>query len=104
MFFLKKKYSCQSTQEKKEEKIESKGIYVLGSGCKKCNQLEENVKKALKVLNSKEEIFHITDFKVIASIGVMATPSLIIDNKVVSSGKVINESECLALIKEQRKL
>ena len=44
---FKKKARCNGASEQGESKIEEKGIYVLGSGCAKCNSLEENVKEAL---------------------------------------------------------
>ena len=51
---FKKKARCNGASEQGESKIEEKGIYVLGSGCAKCNSLEENVKEALACLNIKE--------------------------------------------------
>lgn len=99
---FKKKACCNGASEQGESKIEEKGIYVLGSGCAKCNSLEENVKKALACLNIKEEVKHIRDFTLIASMGVMTTPALVIDNNVVSYGKVLNPDECVQLIKNSR--
>ena len=87
---FKKKARCNGASEQGESKIEEKGIYVLGSGCAKCNSLEENVKEALACLNIKEEVKHIRDF------------TLVIDNKVVSYGKVLTTDECVQLIKNSR--
>ena len=67
--------------------MKKKESTFLGSGCAKCNSLEENVKEALACLNIKEEVKHIRDFTLIAAMGVMTTPALVIDNKVVSYGK-----------------
>lgn len=99
---FKKKACCNQVSEQGESKIEEKGIYVLGSGCSKCNALENNVKEAFARLDVKEEIKHIRDFSVIASMGVMSTPALVIDNKVVSYGNVLNPDECVELIKKSR--
>ena len=99
---FKKKACCNRASEQGESKIEEKGIYVLGSGCAKCNSLEENVKEALACLNIKEEVKHIRDFTLIAAMGVMTTPALVIDNKVVSYGKVLTTDECVQLIKNSR--
>lgn len=80
-------------------KENEKGIKILGSGCKKCNDLEENTKIALKELNLDLEIEHITDFTQIATYGVMTTPALVVDGKVVSYGKVLNPEEIKAFFK-----
>lgn len=77
-------------------KIES--IAVLGSGCKKCNQLESNVKEALRTLDMDVEIRHITDFGEIAAYGVMLTPALVINENVVSCGKILKPSEIVKLL------
>ena len=63
-------------------------IRILGPGCSKCKHLSENVKAALKDLDIRAEIIKITDRDIIASYGVMFTPALMIDEKVVVSGKV----------------
>ena len=99
---FKKKARCNGASEQGESKIEEKGIYVLGSGCAKCNSLEENVKEALDCLNIKEEVKHIRDFTLIAAMGVITTTALVIDNKVVSYGKVLTTDECVQLIKNSR--
>lgn len=99
---FKKKSCCNQVIGQSESNIEETGIYVLGSGCSKCNSLENNVKEALDILGIQEEIKHIRDFSVIASMGVMSTPALVIDNKVVSYGKVLNTNECVQLIMKMR--
>lgn len=99
---FKKKSCCNQVIGRSESNIEEKGIYVLGSGCSKCNSLENNVKEALDILGIQEEIKHIGDFSVIASMGVMSTPALVVDNKVVSYGKVLNTNECVQLIMKMR--
>jgi small redox-active disulfide protein 2 len=63
-------------------------IEVLGTGCKKCNQLEENAKVAIAQLNLEAEVVHIKDPLSIAERGVMKTPALIVDGQLVSQGKV----------------
>ena len=63
-------------------------IKVLGSGCKKCLKLEDNVKEALKNENQEAEIQKVTDIMEISNYNVMNTPALVIDEKVVSFGKV----------------
>jgi small redox-active disulfide protein 2 len=68
-------------------------IKILGSGCKKCNELEENAKEAVKEVGLDAEIIKVTDFKEIAKYGVMTTPALVIDEKVVAKGKVLKKDE-----------
>lgn len=64
-------------------------IKILGSGCKNCVTLAKNAEEALKDLGMEAEIIKVTDFKDIASYGIMSTPGLVIDEEVVSYGKVL---------------
>lgn len=72
---------------------------ILGSGCKKCNDLESNARDALEELKLDMEVVHITDFLEIASYGVMSTPALVIEDKVISSGKVLKKKEIIEKLK-----
>lgn len=63
-------------------------IKVLGSGCMNCKKLESNVRKAVEELGINASIEKVTDFKDIISYGVMATPALVVDEKVKIMGKV----------------
>ena len=78
------------------------GIKVLGSGCAKCNALEQAVREALEELGMERDIDHVTDFARIAAYGVMTTPALVVDGKVVSYGKVLKKEEVKALIQKVR--
>jgi small redox-active disulfide protein 2 len=82
----------------------SKGetVKVLGSGCAKCNQLEANVKTALEQLGMDTAIEHVTDFSQIAAYGVMSTPALVVDGKVVAYGKVLKVDEAVKLLEKIR--
>ncbi|PKN79957.1 MAG: hypothetical protein CVU48_03380 [Candidatus Cloacimonetes bacterium HGW-Cloacimonetes-1] len=74
-------------------------IKVLGSGCSKCKKLEENVRKALAenaIAASVEKVTNLTD---IMGYGVMSTPALVIDEKVVSSGKLLSLADIAKLLK-----
>ena len=75
-------------------------IKVLGSGCKKCNALEAATKEALADLGLTVLVDHVTDFAQIAAYGVMSTPALVIDGKVVSYGKVLKPKEARSLIEK----
>lgn len=78
------------------------GIKVLGSGCAKCNALESAVRSALEELGMDTTIDHVTGFSQIASYGVMSTPALVVDGKVVSYGKVLSKDEAKAILQKVR--
>ena len=78
------------------------GIKILGSGCAKCNALEAATREALGELGMDTAIDHVTDFTQIAAYGVMTTPALVVDGKVVSYGKVLNKEEAKILIAKAR--
>lgn len=95
--------SCNEETMAEVEKTKGSGsrIKILGAGCAKCNDLEVSVQKALEELGRDESIDHVTDFMQIASYGVMTTPALVIDGKVVSIGKVLSVDEVKELIRKQ---
>ncbi len=66
-----------------------KEIKVLGPGCSKCKKLADNVSKALEQTEEKTDFEYITDMQKIIEAGIMMTPALIIDGKVVSTGKAL---------------
>jgi small redox-active disulfide protein 2 len=78
-------------------------IKILGSGCKSCVALAENTKSALSELGIEAEIVKVTDFAEIAGFGVMSTPALVIDEKVVSFGKVLKSKEIVKIIEKVAK-
>ena len=78
------------------------GIKILGSGCAKCNELEAATRAALAELGMDSAVDHVTDFTQIAAYGVMSTPALVVDGKVVSCGKVLKKEEAMRLIREAR--
>lgn len=73
-------------------------IKVLGSGCPKCQALEKNAIEAVKNLNKTDEVTHLTDMHEIVKYGVMSTPALVVDEKVVASGKLLSPVEIEKLI------
>jgi small redox-active disulfide protein 2 len=86
--FSKKEFKMENVNQNPDARVK-----VLGSGCKKCVSLEDNVKIALNDMNKEVEIAHITDMATIAGYGVMSTPALVVDEKVVSMGKVLTAEE-----------
>lgn len=79
-------------------------VKVLGSGCAKCNALEDVTRQALAELGLDLEVGHVTDFTQIASYGVMTTPALVVDGKVLSAGRTLTKGEAVELIKKARGL
>lgn len=73
-------------------------IEVLGTGCPKCKQLTANVEAGVKELGITAEIAKITDLDKIIGYGVMITPALAVDGKVVSAGKLLNKDEIKKLL------
>ena len=77
---------------------------VLGSGCAKCNELEDAVRGAMAELGLTEPVGHEKDFTKIAAYGVMSTPALVVDGKVLSAGRVLKQAEAKDLIAKARGL
>ncbi len=73
-------------------------IKILGSGCKKCMALEENAKAAAASVGKEAEVVKVTDFAQIAAYGVMSTPGLVVDEKLLSAGKVPSAEEIARLL------
>ncbi len=73
-------------------------IEVLGTGCKKCKQLYQTVQDAVEAKGIEAEIVKIEDMKDIMAYGVMSTPALVIDGKVVSSGKVLKSKKIVEML------
>ena len=68
-------------------------IKVLGTGCAKCHQLEENTKKAVAELGLDASIEKVENIKDIMKYGVMKTPALVVDEKVKVMGRVPSPEE-----------
>jgi len=74
-------------------------IKILGSGCPNCKVLEANAKKAVEELKIKADIEKVTDITKIMEYGVMSTPALVVDENVVSSGRVLSSEEIKKLLR-----
>ena len=75
-------------------------IKVLGSGCSNCKKVYQMVEKAVEELNIKAELIYVTDFVEIANAGILRTPGLIINQNIVSSGRVPSSDEIKTFIKK----
>ena len=78
-------------------------IKVLGSGCKNCITLAENTKAALRELGLEAELLKVTEISDIVSYGVMQTPALVVDEKVVSIGRVLKPKEIIKILENTAK-
>lgn len=76
-------------------------IKVLGPGCRNCVTLSNNTAEALRELGIEAEIIKVTDYKDIASYGIMSTPGLVIDEEVVSYGKVLKSSAIKEILEKR---
>lgn len=73
-------------------------IKILGSGCKKCKKMEENVIEALGQLNLDAKVEKVEDFKEIMKYKVLTTPALVIDEELISSGKLLKTKEIIKIL------
>ena len=92
----------EAVEEVKQAQTSGGSVKVLGSGCAKCNALEANTKAALQQLGMDATIDHVTDFTQIAAYGVMTTPALVVDGKVVAYGKVLKTEEVVKILQKVR--
>ena len=73
-------------------------IKVLGGGCCKCENLLSAVKEAVAQKGIDAEIEYITDMARIMEYGIMSTPALMVDNKVVSMGRVLKAKDIIKMM------
>ncbi len=73
-------------------------IKVFGTGCAKCKTLENNTKEAIAQLSMDAEVIKVDDIVDIMQAGIMTTPALMVDGKIVVKGKVPSVSEIKELL------
>ena len=73
-------------------------IKILGSGCPNCKKLEEETKKAVAGLAIEAEVTKVTDYQQIMDYDVFSTPGLVINEKVVSTGKILSQAEITSFL------
>ena len=74
-------------------------IEILGTGCAKCKALEESAKQAIAKIGGFHEVKKVEDIVEIMNYGVMSTPALVVDGKVLSTGKILTPDQIIELIK-----
>lgn len=68
-------------------------IKVLGSGCANCKRVEQIARKVLADLSVEAEVIKVTDYNDIVSYNILSTPGLVINEKVVSTGRIPTPAE-----------
>ncbi len=76
-------------------------IQILGTGCPKCKKLAEVAEAAARELGLEFEMEKITDIAQIVDFGIMATPGLAVDGKVLSAGKALTKEDVVKLLAAQ---
>lgn len=92
-----------ATEVKSEEPQVTDGalnIKVLGPGCKNCVSLTENTKAALEQMGMVANVEKVTDMAAIAGYGIMSTPGLVVNEKVVSFGKVLKPNDIIKILEK----
>ena len=74
-------------------------VKVLGAGCKSCHEQYENAKTAVKAMGLDLEVEYITDMEKVMTYGVMSMPAIVVNEKVVSMGKVLKAADVEKLLR-----
>lgn len=77
-------------------------IEVLGPGCANCQRLEANAREAVAMAGVEAQVVHVVDYREIMARGVMSTPGLVIDDTVVSVGRVPSAGDIATWLAEAR--
>ena len=75
-------------------------VKILGAGCKSCHEQYENAREAVRNLGLDLEVEYITDMEKIMNYGVMSMPAIVVNEKVVSAGKVLKTADVEKLLKK----
>ena len=73
-------------------------IKVLGSGCANCKRVEQVVHKVVEEMSLQAEIIKVTEYPDIMAYNIMSTPGLVVNEKVVSSGRIPTAAEVSAFL------
>lgn len=82
--------------------MENLTVKVYGSGCKGCQTLHQNVIDALAEMNIAANVEYITDLQKVMEAGIMSMPALSVNEKVVSSGKILGIAEIKKIIEAEQ--
>lgn len=76
-------------------------IRILGPGCSACDQMEQDVKSILAELNIAADVDHVRDINQIVEYGMVRTPSLVLNDKIVLNGRSLSKSQLKKLIENE---
>lgn len=79
-----------------------RSVKVLGAGCKSCHEQYESAKEAARALGLHVEVEYVTDMQKVMEYGVMSMPAIVVNEKVVSMGKVLKAADVEKLLLEMR--
>ncbi|HPF86922.1 MAG TPA: thioredoxin family protein [Candidatus Limiplasma sp.] len=96
------KHCCSCCACDKQESPAVSAVKVLGGGCNNCHKLQENTQEALKSLGMDTQVDLVTDPAAIVAYGVMSTPALVVDEKVVATGRVLTPQQAAEAIQNVR--
>jgi small redox-active disulfide protein 2 len=68
-------------------------VKVLGSGCENCKKLAHLAEQAIAGLSIEAQVEKVTDYAQIRAYGIMSTPGLVVNEKVVSAGRIPSQAE-----------
>ena len=68
-------------------------VKILGSGCANCRKLEEIARKSIAALAVEAEVTKVTDYNEMSKYNILSTPGLVVNEKLVSSGRIPSEAE-----------
>ena len=75
-------------------------VKVLGAGCKTCHEQYENAQAAVKAMGLNLEVEYITDMEKVMEYGVMSMPAIVVNEKVVSKGKLLKAADVENLLRK----
>lgn len=95
--------SCSECDTSGEDQVNcteagSACIKVLGSGCKNCQLLYNNIRAAVRALNITAQVEYITDLREVSKYGTMSMPALVINEQIISVGRVLQIAEVVYLL------
>jgi small redox-active disulfide protein 2 len=70
-----------------------KSVKILGSGCANCRKLEAVAREAARAAGIEAEFVKVTELQAIMAYDLLATPGLVVDEKLVSSGRIPTQAE-----------
>jgi small redox-active disulfide protein 2 len=82
-----------------KEGISKMNIKILGGGCANCKRLEQIARKVAEENHITADFDHVTEYPEIMKFGVMNTPALVVEGKVLCSGRIPSETEVTTWLK-----